>query len=268
MGLTLGRFVTWVTYVICRMIVRTLCILVFIMNFLCGECVHILVIGQMVMTTSASLLGCKFCHVPPLYISNYNGQIYYVVHRLQLISRMAIHCVVHKHFVTNGKCREFMDEIRRLIVEEVDHMFDVKISMISSSDIQDKFCELNFPNICNLVVSCKHHSRGGYINNILELKSKNRYDYIQKCYFLGQIVRQKVFIFKMSINGVKNGISFITQMQPKWDLQNAQIMFGHVKCVVGWTTMACHVYDLSYYKVMIIMVSDIKSRDTKAQQIM
>jgi len=26
-----------------------------------------------------------------------------------------------------------MDEIRRLIVEEVDHMFDVKISMISLS---------------------------------------------------------------------------------------------------------------------------------------
>ncbi len=45
--------------------------------------------------------------------------------------------------------------------------------------IQDKFCELSFPNICNLVASFKHHSRGGYIDSVLELKSKNHYDYIQ-----------------------------------------------------------------------------------------
>ncbi len=39
--------------------------------------------------------------------------------------------------------------------------------------IQVKFCEQNFPNVRNLVASFKRHSGGGYINNILELKSKN-----------------------------------------------------------------------------------------------
>ncbi len=39
--------------------------------------------------------------------------------------------------------------------------------------IQDKFCEFNFPNVCNLVASSKHHSGGKCIDNILELKSKS-----------------------------------------------------------------------------------------------
>ncbi len=107
--------------------------------------------------------------------------------------------------------------------------------------INEKFCELSSPNIRNLVVYFKHHSTSGYIDNILQLKSKNRYDYIQECCFPQQVHGQKVFIFKMSINDVENGVSFITQMQPTGDLQYVWIMFDHVKCVAGWTTMACHV---------------------------
>ncbi len=49
--------------------------------------------------------------------------------------------------------------------------------------IQDKFYELNFPNVCNLVVLFKHRLSGGYIDNIFELKSKSQYDYIQECLF-------------------------------------------------------------------------------------
>jgi hypothetical protein len=45
-------------------------------------------------------------------------------------------------------------------------------------------------------------------------------------------------------------------------------MFDHVKCVVGWTIMACHVYDLTYCKVMAIMVCDMQFEHTKAQQVM
>ncbi len=37
----------------------------------------------------------------------------------------------------------------------------------------------------------------GYIDNILELKSKSHYDYIHKCYFLSQVLGQKVFTFKI-----------------------------------------------------------------------
>jgi hypothetical protein len=53
------------------------------------------------------------------------------------------------------------------------------------------------------------------------LKSKNWYDYIQECCSLGQVLGQMVFIFKMSINGVGNGVSLVTRMQLVRDLQNA-----------------------------------------------
>jgi hypothetical protein len=39
-------------------------------TFWCGECTHILVIGQMAIILSASLLGYKFCHVIPLCFTN------------------------------------------------------------------------------------------------------------------------------------------------------------------------------------------------------
>jgi len=53
------------------------------------------------------------------------------VHRLPLISRTTIHFKVHKHLVANGKCKESMDEIKRLIIKEVDCTPDAKTSMIS-----------------------------------------------------------------------------------------------------------------------------------------
>ncbi len=103
--------------------------------------------------------------------------------------------------------------------------------------IQDKLCELSFPNLCNLVASFKCHPWGGYIDNILELKSKSHYDYIYECYFrgqvLGQFLGQKVFIFKISINGVESGVNLVTQMQPTRDLQNVWIMFDHVKHIAN-----------------------------------
>jgi hypothetical protein len=46
---------------------------------------------------------------------------------------MAIHFKVHKHHVVDGKCKESMDETKRLIAKEVDCTFDAKISVISIS---------------------------------------------------------------------------------------------------------------------------------------
>ncbi len=45
-------------------------------------------------------------------------------------------------------------------------------------------------------------------------------------------------------------------------------MFDHVKCVVGWTTMACHVYDHACCKVMTIVIDEMQFEDIKVQQIM
>ncbi len=148
---------------------------------------------------------------------------------------------------------------------------DGKVELLKGEQleqIQYKFCELNSPNVHNLIASFKHCPSGGYIDSILELKLKNSYDYIQECCFLGQVLGQKAFIFKMSINGVGNGVSLVTRMQPSKDLQNTWIMFDHVKCVVGWTTMVCHVYNPAYCKMMTITICDMQFEDTKVQQIM
>ncbi len=119
---------------------------------------------------------------------------------------MGIHLGVHKHLIVDGKYRKFVDKIKRLIVAKVDCTLDVKTFAISLSanktflakhllddsrdgtvevfdneqleQIYDKFSKLSLPNICNLVASFKHCSRGGYIDNILKLKSKSQYDYI------------------------------------------------------------------------------------------
>jgi len=57
-------------------------------------------------------------------------------------------------------------------------------------------------------------------------------------------------------------------MQLGDDLQNAWMMFDHVKCVQGWTTTTCHVYDPIYYKVRTIVVCDMQSEDMKVQCIL
>ncbi len=128
------------------------------------------------------------------------------MHRLPIITKVIIHLWVHKHPMVDGKCREFVNETKRLVIEQVDRTLDVKIFAISLGDsktflamhslddngdgivnllnneqlkqIQNKFLEMNSPNIHNLVVVFKHHASRGYIDNILELKSKSHYDYI------------------------------------------------------------------------------------------
>jgi len=57
-------------------------------------------------------------------------------------------------------------------------------------------------------------------------------------------------------------------MQLDDDLQNVWMMFDHVKRVQRWTTMAYHVYDSIYYKVMTIVVYDMQSKDTEVQCIL
>jgi hypothetical protein len=169
---------------------------------------------------------------PSFYVNPCEGWIYYVS-----ISRAVIHLGVHLHLVGDGRCRATMYESRKLIEKEVDWTLDAKTFAISLNTIKSFlakhmfnknnddsleviilnkfkifFLVLSSLNVWNLVASFKHHYNGGYIDNILELKSKNRYDYIEECCFLGQISSQKVFLFKMSIDGVKNEMGFIAWM--------------------------------------------------------
>ncbi len=163
------------------------------------------------MIPSTFSFGCKFRHVPPFCVIDCSGRIYYVVHKFHSMSKIAIHLGVQNHPVMDGKCWESIKETRRLNIEELDCTLDAKIFVISFSvsktfladylfndsnngivellkgeqlkHIENKFYELSSPNVCNLVASFKRHSGGGYIGNILELKSKNCYDYIQECGF-------------------------------------------------------------------------------------
>jgi hypothetical protein len=84
----------------------------------------------MQLTLSTNLLGCKFYHVPPLYIAGYNGRNHYVVHKLHYLSKAIIHLGVDNHLVVDGKCRESLGETKRLIADEVDRTPDAKMSAI------------------------------------------------------------------------------------------------------------------------------------------
>jgi len=65
------------------------------------------------------------------------------------------------------------------------HMFNEKndgiVKILKGNQlkqIHEKFIELNSLNVRNLISMFKPCSGGGYINNILQLKSKNHYNYI------------------------------------------------------------------------------------------
>jgi hypothetical protein len=59
------------------------------------------------------------------------------------------------------------------------------------------------------------------------LKSMSPYDYIQNTCFPRQVFRQKVFPFKMLINGRNSELDLVVWMQLDHDLQSACIMFDH-----------------------------------------
>jgi hypothetical protein len=69
----------------------------------------------------------------------------------------------------------------------------------------------------------------------------------------------------MLTEGLGSGVDLVRRMQPGGNLQNAWMMFDHVKRVKDWTTMACHVYDAEYKKVMTIATCDMQSEDTEIQ---
>jgi hypothetical protein len=77
-----------------------------------------------------------------------------------------------------------------------------------------------------------------------------------------------VFDFKMFEVGPGSGVHLVKQMQPRGDLEDAWIVFDHVKRVKHWTTMACHVYDSTYCRVMTIAVCDMQSKDAAAQMVL
>jgi hypothetical protein len=72
----------------------------------------------------------------------------------------------------------------------------------------------------------------------------------------------------MSEVGPGSGVHLVNRMQPGRNLEHSWIMFDHVKRVKNWTTMACHVYNSTYCRVMTIVVCDMHSEDAAAQMVL
>ena len=102
----------------------------------------------------------------------------------------------------------------------------------SLDNIIDKFSNLSSPNIQNFVSGCKRFVCGGMgpINSIMALKDYSNLKYIHENKFPGQS-KDKVFVFKMSIDRPGSGFNLVKRMQPGGDLQDYWIMFDHVKQV-------------------------------------
>jgi hypothetical protein len=103
------------------------------------------------------------------------------------------------------------------------------------------------------------------MDGIAKLRGVSTWAYVQRNQFPGQgDEADKVFVFKMSEVGPGSGVDLVRRMQPGGDLEHAWIMSNHVKRVAKWTTMACHVYDGTYQRVMTIVCYDFQSEDKDA----
>ena len=239
-----------------------------------------------------STLVYKICKMPPKCVALCSARIFYV-HGDDTSHRACIHLDHHSHPVKVGDYRESRKKIDALIekhVEQTQQATVSKIVMEASKDLLGEYLihdendpptvlslnelklvfdsckELNSPSLRNRVYTFKYLRRFGVMDGITKLRGLNNWAYIQRNMFPGQgDDSDKVFIFKMFEVGPGSRVDLIRQMQPDGDLEHAWIMFDHVKRVTNWTTMACHVYDATYQRVMTIACCDFQSEDKDAQ---
>ena len=131
----------------------------------------------------------------------------------------------------------------------------------------DKFEHLSFPNLRNTISLSRSSGKQGAYDSIMAMQSFTRIEYIHGNVFLGQS-KDNVYIFKMLVDRSRSGVDLVKRMQLERDLKNAWLIFDHNKRVQEWTTMACHMYDATYCKVMTIAICDMQLEDTKVQCIM
>ena len=241
---------------------------------------------------SGSTLVCRICKEPPRCIVLCDAKIFYV-HGKDFSNRACIHLGVHRHPVKVGDCRDSRKRIETLIEEHVERTPQAthsKIVLEASKDIVGEFLlhedtdthrllsldelepvfescrELNSPSLRSKVTLFKYLRRFGVMDGIAKLRGVSSWAYVQRNQFPGQgDEKDKVFVFKMSEVGPGSGVDLVRRMQPGGDLENAWIMSDHVKRVKGWTTMAAHVYDMVYQRIMTIACCDFQSEDKDAQ---
>ena len=239
-----------------------------------------------------STLLCTICKHPPSCIATCPAKVYYVLGK-KSCTRAFVHLGTHCHPVKDGELRDMGERTRSLIGEQMERTPSATNSSIvmeatkellgefllrSDGDsskvmdftdlvpILDKCKDITSPNIRNEVFSFKHFRKFGIIDSITKLRGASKWAFVQESKFPGQQTNiDKVFIFKMSEVGPASGVDLVKRMQPGGDLECAWVMFDHVKRVKDWTTMACHVYDSIYCKVMTIAMCDMQIEDCSAQ---
>ncbi len=145
---------------------------------------------------------------------------------------------MHDHLMLDGCSRRKVFEQVKSLVEEAFHTPRVTVSSIALAtsktffskhllnedgqgpmevfkgdklhQMTNKFFVVSSPDVWNLIVSFKHQlGNKRYVSNILVLKANNGYYYIQDSYFLGQRIRNKMFLFKMFVHGHGSGYYLI-----------------------------------------------------------
>jgi hypothetical protein len=97
-------------------------------------------------------------------------------------------------------------------------------------DVLDKFEHLSSPNLWNMISLCRSGSKRGAYDSIMAMQKYTTIEYIHANVFPGQ-GNDKVYVFKMFVDGPGSGVDLVKRMQPRGDLENAWLMFDHVKHV-------------------------------------
>lgn len=239
-----------------------------------------------------STLSCKVCSTVPSCMSTCPAKIYYVVGSKDM-SRACVHFGTHNHPVKDGDCRDSKERTRALIGDQVERnpsgtnsaivleaskellggmllrpegTLPTQFGIHELMPVLEKCKFMSSPSIRNEVATFKYFRRFGVMDSITKLRGCSNWAFVQENKFPGQgSDSDKVFVFKMSEVGPASGVDLVTRMQPGGDLEDAWIMFDHVRRVKLWTTIACHVYDTTYCRVMTIAVCDMQSEDVIAQ---
>ncbi len=96
-----------------------------------GDFAQIPLAGQFAPRPHVYTVVCKFCIASLLCVNTYPCWMYYVIHKLQSLSRAVIHLGTHEHLVGEGMCKESLEGIKVLVEGQVFHTLDGKIFVIS-----------------------------------------------------------------------------------------------------------------------------------------
>ena len=180
----------------------------------------------------------------------YHARILHIHSTSTKMSRACIHLGMHDHLVSNGICRESLDMAYQCVANEVlktpiaiNSAIVLGVSkqflanyllksptigeghhLVGSSlkVVMDKFSPLTSPNCRNFVSGSKRFVRSGMetMDSIMTLEDHSIFEYIHDSRFPRQS-KDKVFIFKKSVDLPSNGVEFVKIMQVGEDMENS-----------------------------------------------